>query len=90
MEGQTIWLPRKLRESSPPKNKMVKSEDQEGAAGGEGDNQKAGSMKEFLEEANKMLRSLSTSGSAPSCPPSVAGGKKDEEDRDEVVERLQQ
>ncbi len=87
--ASTCTRPKKAQELSPPKNKAMKSEDQENVAEEE-ESQKAGSMKELLEEANKMLRSLSSSGSSQSGPPSLAGGKKEDEERSEVVERLQQ
>ena len=50
----------------------------------EGSSEQA-SMKDFLEQANKMLKSLTTSASATSSTTSSAN-----EPRDEVVDRLQQ
>lgn len=85
----TCTRPKKPQEASPPKSKVMKPEDQENAAEEE-EGQKAESMKELLEEANKMLRSLSSSGNLQSGPPSVVGSKKEDEERSEVVERLQQ
>ena len=74
--------------TSPPKTKSMKNEAEDAEKKSEENNVEVSSMKDLLEEANRMLRSMSSGGSSSGS--SVSGCKKEDEERSEVVERLQQ
>eukprot|EP00435_Cladocopium_sp_Y103_P009390 s5129_g2.t1 len=82
---------RKNTSESPPKQKVAKAEgdaSQGGGKNGEEQNGDSDSMKGLIEEANKMLRTLTASSSAaPSS--SASTSSKDEDSRTEVLSRLQ-
>ena len=80
-------------ESSPTRPKVMKIEGEEKTPSPkETDAQSSApsevSMKELMEEANRMLRSLSSSGGAPSPPTSPTS--KEEDAKTELMEKLQQ
>ena len=82
--------PKNSNDTSPQRPRRQKVEGEEKSPSSskakedEGSSEQA-SMKDFLEQANKMLKSLTTSASATSSTTSSAN-----EPRDEVVDRLQQ
>ena len=82
--------PKNSNDTSPQRPRMQKVEGEEKSPSSskakedEGSSEQA-SMKDFLEQASKMLKSLTTSASATSSTTSSAN-----EPRDEVVDRLQQ
>eukprot|EP00434_Breviolum_minutum_P006947 symbB.v1.2.006133.t1/scaffold365.1/size219215/8 len=83
-------------EGSPPKQKAVKTEAEEEAQknkeagrmreGEEEDKDSTASMKDLLEEANKMLKTLT----GPSSTSSTRTERTEAEERNQVVERLQE
>jgi hypothetical protein len=77
-------------EGSPPKQKTAKAEGDQvpgGAKGSEDQGGEAETMKGLIEEANKMLRSLTSSSAAGSSASSTS--EKEEDSRSEVLSRLQ-
>ena len=82
--------PRKSSSESPPKQKMVKAESEsgQGSKSAEDPSSETETMKGLIEEANKMLRSLTAKSGSPSCTSSTVPAKE-EENRSEVLSRLQ-
>ena len=90
VEAQAIYLlhARGQNDTSPQKPRLQKDEGEENSPSssiGKEEGSSKASMKDFLEQANRMLQSLTTSVSTTSSTTT-----SESEPRDEVADRLQQ